>query len=390
MTFPNGNDKDISKTLSPDSPLAKTSVVGTTSAKLSYLLNKVMELHKKEKIIIFYDSANSAFWIAEGLDVLGIDFRIYAGTLRPEQKTAYLSIFLESEKVRVLLMDLRQASHGLHLANASRVFIVNPIWQANVESQAIKRAHRIGQARPVFVETLVLKDTLEDKILKRRKEMTNSEKQDAERDLLDDNIMKTIIQNESYIPMSKVKSKSMKMSMSDGDHQDDDDDEEEKSTGSALLTEPVSLFHHNFHHESSDSSPINSPSHPSDKQSTLKPKPKPKKSARLLLSDDDNSDNDITTNQEHNDYTNNKTQTQMEIQSPHTYTMDYTKPREDELHQQRKSEIWKWNNHASHEYEYESESESDLRKRKYEMTEMETSVTAKIKRRVTKGVRIAG
>lgn len=193
--------KGLYKSLPPESPLARTKLVGTASAKLSYLLDRVLELHEAEKIIIFYDHINAAFWIGEGLETLGIEFRIYAGTLRASLKTEYLSMFRESEEIRVLLMDLRQASHGLHLACASRVFIVNPIWQPNVESQAIKRAHRIGQTRPVFVETLVLKDTLEDKILKRRKEMSDAEIQDAERDLLDDNIMSSIIQNEPFIPM---------------------------------------------------------------------------------------------------------------------------------------------------------------------------------------------
>lgn len=193
--------KGLFKTLPEDSPLAQTQLRATASAKLSYLLERVLELHQHEKIIIFYDHNNTAFWIAEGLELIGVDFRIYANTLKPALRTAYLALFRESGEVRVLLMDLRQASHGLHIANASRVFIVNPIWQPNVESQAIKRAHRIGQTRPVYVETLVLKDTLEDKMLRRRKEMSDTEIQHAEKDLLEDNTMSEIIQNERYIPM---------------------------------------------------------------------------------------------------------------------------------------------------------------------------------------------
>ncbi|KAE8374742.1 P-loop containing nucleoside triphosphate hydrolase protein [Aspergillus bertholletiae] len=189
------------KTLPPSSPLAQTKLVATTSAKLTYLLDRVLEHHTEEKIIIFYDNNNSAFWIAEGLELIGVDFRIYASTLKPKVRAAYLELFREQEDVRVLLMDLHQASHGLHIANASRVFIVNPIWQPNVESQAIKRAHRIGQVRPVFVETLVLKDTLEDKILERRKAMSEKEMQEAERDLLDDSTMSSIIQNEHFLHM---------------------------------------------------------------------------------------------------------------------------------------------------------------------------------------------
>ncbi|KAE8400497.1 P-loop containing nucleoside triphosphate hydrolase protein [Aspergillus pseudonomiae] len=208
------------KTLPPSSPLAQTKLVATTSAKLTYLLDRVLELHTEEKIIIFYDNNNSAFWIAEGLELLGVDFRIYASTLKPKVRAAYLELFREQDDVRVLLMDLHQASHGLHIANASRVFIINPIWQPNVESQAIKRAHRIGQTRPVFVETLVLKDTLEDKMLERRKTMSEKEMQQAERDLLDDSTMSSIIQNEHFLRMG------------------DDED----LTGPAYLKQPPGFF----------------------------------------------------------------------------------------------------------------------------------------------------
>ncbi|KAL3479878.1 hypothetical protein BJX99DRAFT_244573 [Aspergillus californicus] len=190
--------KGLSKGLSQESPLMGTKLVATASAKLTYLLDQVQEHHKAEKIIIFYDNNNSAYWIAEGLELLGIDFRIYANTLKTALREEYLTLFRESEQIRVLLMDLRQASHGLHIAHASRVYIVNPIWQPNIESQAIKRAHRIGQTRPVFVETLVLQDTLEDRMLQRRKAMADTEIQS---DLLDDSTMSSIIQHEGFIPL---------------------------------------------------------------------------------------------------------------------------------------------------------------------------------------------
>jgi hypothetical protein len=193
--------KGVTMKLPQQSPLSGTKVIATASAKLTYLLDRVQDLHKTEKIIIFYENNNTAFWIAEGLEMLGIEFRIYANTLKTSQKAAYLSLFDESSSVRILLMDLRQASHGLHIASASRVFIVNPIWRSNVESQAIKRAHRIGQTKPVFVETLVLKDTLEEKMLHRRKEMSNSEMQHAEKDMLEDSTMSSIIQNEGFYPL---------------------------------------------------------------------------------------------------------------------------------------------------------------------------------------------
>ena len=102
-----------------------------------------------------------------------------------------------------LLMDVHQAAHGLHIASASRVFFVNPIWQPHVEAQAIKRAHRIGQTKPVYVETLVLENTLEDQMLWRRKGMTAQEHQKAEKSLLDDDTMSTIIKKLDFIPLPR-------------------------------------------------------------------------------------------------------------------------------------------------------------------------------------------
>ncbi|PGH36856.1 nicotinamide riboside kinase [[Emmonsia] crescens] len=189
------------KRLPPESPLNTTKLVATASAKLTYLLDKVLEFQEKEKIIIFYEGNHTGFYIAEGLELVGVEFRIYANTLKMKTRSEYLSLFNETETVRVLLMDLRQASHGLHIACASRVFIVNPIWDPNIESQAIKRAHRISQTKPVYVETLVLKGTLEDKMLRRRKQMSNAELRHAEKDPLDDHTMSYIIQNEGFIPI---------------------------------------------------------------------------------------------------------------------------------------------------------------------------------------------
>ncbi|EXJ65702.1 uncharacterized protein A1O5_11229 [Cladophialophora psammophila CBS 110553] len=190
--------------------LAKSRIVGFTSAKLNYLCTRILSLQPIEKIVIFYDSNNIAFWIAEALELLSVKFLIYANTLSVTRRAVYLATFNQSEVFRVLLMDLKQASHGLHVAAASRIFIVSPIWQPDVESQAIKRAHRIGQTRPVYVETLVLKGTLEEKILKRRRQMSNSELVKAEKSLLDDGMMNGIIRGEGFLRVENGEKEQMR------------------------------------------------------------------------------------------------------------------------------------------------------------------------------------
>ncbi|TKA68582.1 hypothetical protein B0A49_11473 [Cryomyces minteri] len=179
--------------LSMGSPLRKTQVVGTTSAKLSYLLDRVMEFHEEEKILIFYDGENSAYYIAQALELLDVPHLIYAKTLTAQQRSEYVVVFDQNEKFRVLLMDVKQAAYGLNLSSASRVFFVNPVCRPNIEAQAIKRAHRIGQTRPVEVETLVLEGTIEEAMLERANAMTRYEHFDA-KTLEDDEKIQRIIQ----------------------------------------------------------------------------------------------------------------------------------------------------------------------------------------------------
>lgn len=193
---------DTVEPLSSDSPLAKAKISGTASAKLSYLLDRVVFLQREEKILIFYEGDQIAYYIAQAFDLVNIEYRIYTGTLSATQRNDYIDTFNMHDSCRVLLMNMRLAAHGLHMAKASRVFFVNPVWQPNVEAQAIKRAHRIGQTRPVYVETLVLKDTLEDQMLQRRKQMTTEEHQTAQKSMLDDPIMRELIQMARPIPFA--------------------------------------------------------------------------------------------------------------------------------------------------------------------------------------------
>lgn len=195
---------DTVEPLSLDTPVAKAKILGTASAKLSYLIDRVVLLQQEEKILIFYEGDQIAYYIAQAFDLLNIGYRIYTRTLSISERNKYIETFYVDNSCRVMLMNVQLAAHGLHLANASRVFFVNPVWQPNVEAQAIKRAHRIGQTRPVYVETLVLNDTLEDKMLQRRKQMTTEEHQTAQKSLLDDSIIREIIQAARPIPFTQA------------------------------------------------------------------------------------------------------------------------------------------------------------------------------------------
>ena len=137
--------------LPPDSELLQTQICGSSASKLSYLVSKILEHYLDEKILVFYDGDNVAYYIAQVLELFHVPHLIYAKSLTPAQKSNYIVRFDQETHFRVLLMDVQQAALGLNLASASRVFFVNPVCRPHIEAQAIKRAHRIGQTREVRI-----------------------------------------------------------------------------------------------------------------------------------------------------------------------------------------------------------------------------------------------
>jgi SNF2 family DNA or RNA helicase len=64
-----------------------------------------------------------------------------------------------------MIMSLKAASLGLNMVAACHVLLLDLWWNPTTEDQAIDRAHRIGQTRPVRVLRLTVRDTVEDRIL---------------------------------------------------------------------------------------------------------------------------------------------------------------------------------------------------------------------------------
>jgi SNF2 family DNA or RNA helicase len=65
----------------------------------------------------------------------------------------------------IFLISLKAGGMGLNLTAADYVFHLDPWWNPAVEDQAVDRAHRIGQRRPVLSVRLVAADTVEERIL---------------------------------------------------------------------------------------------------------------------------------------------------------------------------------------------------------------------------------
>ena|SRR2546421_7732969 len=117
----------------------------------------------------------------------------------PALRSQYIVTFNSSPHYRVLIMETRIAAHGLNVTSASRVFFLSTPWQRSVEKQAIKRAHRIGQTREVFVEMLVLGGTIEEVVIRRREEMGQRELE-GKKGFLEDGKVRRIIESARFVP----------------------------------------------------------------------------------------------------------------------------------------------------------------------------------------------
>ncbi|KAK3397554.1 P-loop containing nucleoside triphosphate hydrolase protein [Sordaria brevicollis] len=198
-------------------PLAKTRLISTASAKLSYLIDQIIQHQASEQILIFYENDNVAYYLAETLEVLGIQHLIYAKGITTERRNRYLAAFTDASgsgsgsgggsKFRVMLMDISQAAFGLDMKTASRIYFINPILNPQQGAQAIGRARRISQQKPVTVETLVLRGSMDEVIARRREEMSPAEQRKCKSGrsvhILDDKPIYDWIRNAKILPLPK-------------------------------------------------------------------------------------------------------------------------------------------------------------------------------------------
>ncbi|RSL75564.1 hypothetical protein CEP51_010756 [Fusarium floridanum] len=68
---------------------------------------------------------------------------------------------------------VRTGSVGLNLTAANYVHLVEPQWNPSVEEQAVARAVRMGQTRPVTVTRYIVKRTVEENILSLQKKKSS-------------------------------------------------------------------------------------------------------------------------------------------------------------------------------------------------------------------------
>lgn len=137
------------------------------SAKLDALMEMLPNLLAEgRKVLVFSQFTSMLDLIAEELNKVNIEFVEIRG--ETENREIPVRRF-QSGEVSLFLLSLKAGGTGINLTAADTVIHYDPWWNPAVENQATDRAHRIGQDKTVFVYKLLVKGSIEEKIMERQK-----------------------------------------------------------------------------------------------------------------------------------------------------------------------------------------------------------------------------
>ncbi|KAH9835070.1 zinc finger protein, C3HC4 type (RING finger) [Teratosphaeria destructans] len=140
-----------------------------SSAKIEKTLEIVqtlMQAPEGEKILIFSQWTSLLDLLEVPIHRAGHGYVRYDGSMNPSERADAVDNFRDHRKnIRIMLVSLKAGNAGLNLNMASQVIILDPFWNPFIEEQAIDRAHRLGQERPVKVHRVLIEGTVEDRII---------------------------------------------------------------------------------------------------------------------------------------------------------------------------------------------------------------------------------
>lgn len=119
----------------------------------------------EHRVLIFSQFTSMLELLEEDMKKEGIPFYVITGATKKEDRVRLVKQFNEGD-VPVFFISLKAGGTGLNLVGADTVIHYDPWWNQAVQNQATDRAHRIGQKKVVTVYKLIVKGTIEEKIVK--------------------------------------------------------------------------------------------------------------------------------------------------------------------------------------------------------------------------------
>lgn len=166
MLFPNAE----AKLLGPNAPKdEQLKALITTSGKMM-LLDRLLSKLRSEghRVLIFSQMVHMLDILTDYMKLRNYQYQRLDGTVPAAERRVAIEHFnAPGSEDYVFLLSTRAGGLGINLMTADTVVLFDSDWNPQADLQAMARAHRIGQQKPVSVYRLVSKDTIEEEILER-------------------------------------------------------------------------------------------------------------------------------------------------------------------------------------------------------------------------------
>lgn len=121
------------------------------STKVDALLRSIREQPKQDKTLIFCQFVKEMDIYMDVLGREGYTCVRLDGHMNMFERERAVHRFQHEEDVTVFVIQINTGGQGINLQAANRIYIMSPNWNPAIEYQAIGRAHRTGQTKPVHV-----------------------------------------------------------------------------------------------------------------------------------------------------------------------------------------------------------------------------------------------
>jgi len=149
--------------LAPVLAMANTS---DSSPKLEFLAEQLLELRDEgHSALVFSQFTGYLDLVEKEMKQQGLAYLRLDGSTPVPQRKKLVNKFQESTDPMVFLISLKAGGKGLNLTRATYVYHMDPWWNPAVENQASDRAHRIGQTGQVTITRLIMRHTIEEKMM---------------------------------------------------------------------------------------------------------------------------------------------------------------------------------------------------------------------------------
>lgn len=147
--------------------------ISEPSSKLKGCMELIHSLKENHKKVLLFSSFTSVLeLVRQECEKEHLSYYQLDGSVSKEKRQQLVKQF-QNDDTTVFLISLKAGGSGLNLTSAQAVIHFDPWWNISAQNQATDRAYRIGQKESVQVFSLIMKNSIEEKIQELQKHKKN-------------------------------------------------------------------------------------------------------------------------------------------------------------------------------------------------------------------------